>query len=98
MLRDNLYLIKVDSIRRTAVLDENNEIREGAIEGFGQENEITVAKITWLSKKEAPKAYSSIVVYLTKAANARRLLAEGFFYTGGESGCTRVFERRPRLD
>ena len=98
MLRDDLYPIKVDSVRRTAVLDENNEIRVGVAEGFGQENEATVAKIAWLSKKDVPKAYGSMVVYLTKATDARRLLAEGFFYAGGESGCTGVFERRPRPD
>jgi hypothetical protein len=38
VLRDDLYLIKVDSVRRIAVLDENDEIRVGAVEGFGQEN------------------------------------------------------------
>jgi uncharacterized coiled-coil protein SlyX len=98
VLRDDLYPIKVDSVRRTAVLDENDEIRVEAAEGFGQENETTVAKIAWLSKKEAPKAYGSMVVYLTKEADARRLLAEGFFHAGGESGYTGVFERRPRPD
>ena len=53
VLRDDLYPIKVDSVRRTAVLDENNKIQMGATEGFGQENEATVAKIAWLSNKEA---------------------------------------------
>ncbi|KAH8193570.1 hypothetical protein TruAng_012264 [Truncatella angustata] len=94
VLRDELYPIKVDSVNRTAALDENGNIRQGAAEAFGQENETTVAKISWLSKKEVPKAYGSMVVYLTKAADARRLLAEGFFHAGGESGYTRVFERR----
>ena len=86
VLRDDLYPIKVDSVRRTAVLDESDQIRVGAAEGFGQENETTVAKIVWLSNKEGPKAYGSMTVYLTKAADARRLLAEGFFHAGGESG------------
>ena len=85
VLRDDLYLIKVDSVRRIAVLDENNEIRVGAAEGFGQENEATVAKIAWLSNKEVPRAYSSMVLYLAKADDTRRLLAEGFFHAGGES-------------
>ena len=42
------------------------------------------------------KAYGSIVIYLTKAADARRFLDEGFFYARGESGYTRVFKRRDR--
>ena len=96
VLRDELYPIKVDSVRRTAVLDENDQLRDGAAEAFGQENETTVAKIAWLSKKDNMKAYGSMVVYLTKAAEARRFLDEGFFHAGGESGYTRVFERRER--
>jgi hypothetical protein len=96
VLRDDLYPIKVDNVRRTAVLDENDKIRIGAAEGFGQENEATVAKIVWLSNKELPKAYGSMAVYLTKAADARRLLTEGFFHAGGESGSTSLFEHRPR--
>ncbi|KAM9874795.1 hypothetical protein VDGL01_11116 [Verticillium dahliae] len=96
VLRDKLYQIKVDNVNRTAVLDENGDIRVGATEAFGQENEATVAKMSWLSRKDTAKAYGSMMVYLTKAADARRLLAEGFFHAGGESGCTAVFERRWR--
>ena len=95
VLRDELYPIKVDSVNRLAVLDANGEIRSGAAEAFGQENETTVAKIAWLSKKESPKAYGSMVVYVTKGSDARRLLTEGFFHVAGESGYTGVFERRP---
>lgn len=96
VLRDELYPIKVDNAKRTALLDENGEIRSGAVEAFGEVNETTVAKISWLSKKDVPKAYGSIVVYLTKSSDARRFMEEGFFYAGGESGTTSVFERRPR--
>jgi hypothetical protein len=96
VLRDELYPIKVDNVKRTAVLDENDGIRVGAMEAFSKENEATVAKISWLSKKDVPKAYGSMVVYLTKGTDARRLLAEGFFHAGGESGTTSAFEHRPR--
>jgi hypothetical protein len=98
VLRDELYPIKVDNVKRTAVLDENDEIRAGAAETFSEENETTIAKISWLSKKDVPKAYGSMVVYLTKSNDARRLITEGFFHAGGESGTTSVFERRPRPD
>jgi cell division septum initiation protein DivIVA len=96
VLRDELYPIKVDNVNRLAVLDDNGEIRTGAAEAFGQENETTVAKLAWLSKKHVPKAYGSMVVYLTKGSDARRLLREGFFHVAGESGYAGVFERRPR--
>lgn len=96
VLRDESYPIKVDSVNRTAVLDENGDIRVGAAAAFGEENETTVAKIAWLSRNENAKANRSMVVYLTKGGDARRLLADGFFHAGGESGLTSTFEYRPR--
>jgi hypothetical protein len=96
VLRDELYPLKVDSVKRSAVLDENHNILPGAAVALGEENETTVAKMTWLSSKEAVKPYGSMVVYLTKGTDARRLLADGYFHVGGESGTTSVFEYRPR--
>jgi hypothetical protein len=96
VLRDELYPIKVDSVNRTAVLDESGDIQAGAAAAFGEENEASIAKIAWLSRKENAKAYGSMVVYLTKGSDARRLLADGFFHAGGESGVTSTFEYRPR--
>ncbi|KAI3091337.1 hypothetical protein CBS147333_10307 [Penicillium roqueforti] len=86
VLRDELYPIKVDSVKRAVVLDENHDILTGAAAALSEENDTTVAKITWLSSKEAAKPYGSMVVYLTKGSDARRLLADGFFHAGGESG------------
>jgi DNA polymerase III alpha subunit (gram-positive type) len=96
VLRDDLYPIKVDNVSRTAVLNEMNEIRIEAAETLGRENDTEVAKVAWLSKRDVPKAYGSMVVYLKKRSEARRLIGEGFFVAGGESGTTRVFERRER--
>jgi hypothetical protein len=45
VLRDELYPIKVDSVNKAIVLDENDEIRAGATAAFSGENETTVAKI-----------------------------------------------------
>lgn len=39
VLRDELYPIKVDNVKRTAVLDENNEVRAGAAVALSEENE-----------------------------------------------------------
>jgi hypothetical protein len=69
VLCDELYPIKVDSIKQTVVLDEHDKIRAGAVEAFSKENETTVAKIVWLSKKENFKAYGLMAVYLTKGSN-----------------------------
>ena len=95
MLCDDLYLIKVDNIKQTVVLDENDEIRVGAAAAFSEENETIVTKIAWQSKKDIPKAYGSMVVYLTKGSDARRFMTEGFFHARGESGMTSVFEHWP---
>lgn len=62
ILRDDLYPIRVDGVNRTAVLDEAGNIRTGAAEAFGLENEIQVAKIVWLSNREVAKAYGSMLV------------------------------------
>ncbi|KAJ5688202.1 hypothetical protein N7536_010821 [Penicillium majusculum] len=96
VLRDELYPIKVDSVNKAVVLDEKDEIRARATAALSEENEVTVAKIAWLSRKESVKAYGSIVIYLTRGTDARRLIADGFFYAGGESGVTSTFEYRLR--
>ena len=59
---------------------------------LGKENNVQIAKLAWLSKKDNPKAYGSIVIYVTKGCDARRLLQDQFFYVAGESGWTSVFE------
>jgi hypothetical protein len=96
VLRDQLYPVKVDNVNRTAVIDHEGRVLPGATEALGQENEVQIAKMAWLSRRDTAKAYGSMVVYVTKASDARRLLNEGFFYAGGESGYTRIFERRMR--
>ncbi|KAF6515789.1 hypothetical protein HZS61_004530 [Fusarium oxysporum f. sp. conglutinans] len=96
ILRDDLYPIRVDNVSRIAVLDERNEVRAEITEMLGRENDTEVAKIAWLSKRDIPKAYGSMVVYLKKRSEARRFINEGFFVAGGESGTTKAFERRDR--
>jgi hypothetical protein len=94
VLRDQLYPVKVDNVNRTAVIDHGGKVLPGAAEALAQENGVQIAKLAWLSRKDSAKAYGSMVVYVTKAGDARRLLNEGFFHAGGESGYTGVFERR----
>ncbi|RYC77154.1 hypothetical protein BFJ63_vAg19972, partial [Fusarium oxysporum f. sp. narcissi] len=85
ILRDDLYPIRVDNVSRIAVLNERNEVRTEITEMLGRENDTEVAKIAWLSKRDIPKAYGSMVVYLKKRSEARRFINEGFFVAGGES-------------
>ncbi|RKK65382.1 hypothetical protein BFJ68_g18659, partial [Fusarium oxysporum] len=85
ILRDDLYPIRVDNVSRIAVLDEGNEVRAEITEMLGRENDTEVAKVAWLSKRDIPKAYGSMVVYLKKRSEARRFINEGFFVAGGES-------------
>ncbi|EXM15014.1 hypothetical protein FOTG_16631 [Fusarium oxysporum f. sp. vasinfectum 25433] len=81
-LRDQLYPIKVDSMNRMAVFDQEFNMLPGAIETLNQENEV---------RKVNPKSYGSMVVYLTKSSDAKRLLQEHYFLVAGESPYTSVF-------
>jgi hypothetical protein len=92
VLRDQWYPIKVDNACRNAVLDEFGELRTGIVEMLEKENEVRIAKLSWLSRKDLPKAYGSMVVYVTKRADAVRLLEGQYFNIDGESALTRVFE------
>lgn len=56
------------------MLDEHSELRTGAVEMLEKENEVSIAKISWLSRKDVQKAYGSMVVYVTKRVDAARLL------------------------
>jgi hypothetical protein len=56
----------VDNVNRIVVLDGRNEVRVGITEMLGRENDTEVAKIAWLSMRDTPKAYISMVVYLKK--------------------------------
>ncbi len=96
ILRDDIFPIRVDSVNRTALVDEKGEIRAGAAEAIGRENDTQIAKIAWLSNRSNAKAYGSMVVYLNKSRDAQRFIQEGFFAAGGESGYTKAFERRER--
>ncbi|EAQ85551.1 hypothetical protein CHGG_09565 [Chaetomium globosum CBS 148.51] len=96
VLRDQLYPVKVDNVNRTAVLDPEGKVLPGAAETLGRENDVQIAKLAWLSRKDTAKAYGSMVVYITKAGDAKRLINEGFFHARGESGYTGIFERRAR--
>jgi hypothetical protein len=87
----------VDNAYRTAVLDENGEVRPGVTEMLEKENDVKIAKLSWLSRKDLPKVYGSIVVYVTKRANAARLLEGQYLNVDGESAFTRVFEPRHSL-
>ncbi|KAJ3453213.1 hypothetical protein MRS44_018868 [Fusarium solani] len=53
VLRDQLYPVKVDDANRTAVLDSSGNVLPGAAEALGKENEVTIAKMHWLSDKRA---------------------------------------------
>lgn len=94
VMRDQLYPVKVDNANRTGVIDQEGNVLSNAAETLGIENEVTIAKIAWLSLRNSGKAYGSMVIYVTKGSDAVRLLQEQYFNIAGESANTRVFERR----
>ncbi|EED11553.1 hypothetical protein TSTA_008490 [Talaromyces stipitatus ATCC 10500] len=94
VLRDQLYPVKIDNANRTAILGMDGNVLPGAAEALGKENNVNIAKITWLSKRDSNKAYGSMVVYTTKGTDAKRLLEGSYFDIAGESAYTRAFEPR----
>lgn len=94
VLRDQLYPVRIDNANRTAVLDAGGNVLPGAMEALGTENDVNIAKIAWLSRKDTGKAYGSMVVYVTKGSEARRLLDGHYFHLAGESAYTTVFAPR----
>ncbi|EAQ84331.1 predicted protein [Chaetomium globosum CBS 148.51] len=63
VLRDQLYPVRIDNANRTAVLDADGNVLPGAMEALGAENDVNIAKIAWLSRKDTGKAYGLMVVY-----------------------------------
>jgi hypothetical protein len=98
VLQDQLYPVKVDNANRTAILTVAGDLQPGVIEKLGKENEVKIAKLVWLSKKDSGKAYGSMVVYVSKGSEAVRLLQAQYFHVAGESAYTRVYEPRKRPD
>ncbi|OAQ58776.1 reverse transcriptase [Purpureocillium lilacinum] len=94
VMRDQLYPVKVDNANRTMVVDAEGNVLPGAAEALGAENNVNIAKVSWLSNKQSGKAYGSMVVYVTKESDARRLIDGHYFDLAGESAITNVFERR----
>ncbi|EXK76852.1 hypothetical protein FOQG_18420 [Fusarium oxysporum f. sp. raphani 54005] len=96
ILRERLYPVKINGANRSVVLDSNSNLLPGVAEVLGQEIEVTIAKINWLSDKRNGKTYGSMVIYVMKESNARWLLEDRYFHLAGESARTSVFE--PRAD
>jgi hypothetical protein len=94
VMRDQLYPIKIDNANRAAILNQDGTVRPEAAEAFGKENEVNIAKIAWLSRKDIPKAYGSMVIYVTKGSDVTHLLQEQYFHIAGESAYTSVYEPR----
>lgn len=53
---------------------------------------MTITRMNWLSDKGNGKAYRSMVIYVTKESDARRLLEGKYFHLAGESARTSVVE------
>ena len=94
ILRDQVYPVKVDNAHRATVLDQDGAVRPEAAEVFGKENDVRIAKVALLSKKDTMQAYGSMVVYVTKGSDAVQLLQCHYFHIAGDSAYTSVYELR----
>ena len=62
------------------------------MEVLGKENNVCIAQIEWLSKKDIEKAYGLMVVYITKSSEAAWLLQDQYFHIAGESAYIRTYK------
>ena len=95
VLRDQLFPVKVDNTNRTAVLHQEGHLLPRIVEALGRENEANIAKVSWLSRKDENKAHGSMVVYVTKRAEAEKLLTEQYFHVAGESAFKELSDHVP---
>ncbi|EAQ85226.1 hypothetical protein CHGG_09240 [Chaetomium globosum CBS 148.51] len=93
LVKEAAVKISVPGVRRSSMRTGN--ILPGAAEALGTENDVNIAKIAWLSRKDTSKAYGSMVVYVTKGSEARRLLDGRYFHLVGECRLHDRFSRPP---
>ena len=76
------------------MLNGDGTLQAGIAENLGAENNTSIAKVVWLSRKDNNKVYGSMAIYFTKSGERDKYLQKSFFDAGGESGSTALFERR----
>lgn len=94
VLRDQYYPVKVGNECWTAVLNEQGDLRTGAVKMLEKGNEMRITKILLISRRNLSKTYGHIVVYLSKRPDAAKLLEDRHFNVDGELAFTRVFGPR----
>lgn len=50
-----------DNASRTAILDHEGKVLPEVAEVLGKKNEVTIAKIVWLNRRDQRKTYGSMV-------------------------------------
>lgn len=90
------YPVRVDNVCKEVVLNNSHStiVKGDMVEQSGQENEVSIHQIRWLSKTATDKTYGSMVVYLARQEDAEKLLREGMMDIEGETGFVRHFEKR----
>ncbi|GAW17427.1 hypothetical protein ANO14919_068840 [Xylariales sp. No.14919] len=91
------YAVRVDNVRRQAVMDDSGQVHNGLAESLGEGNNVTIVNVAWLGKTYTLswQAYGSIVVYVGSSDDVSQLLSCGKFRVDGRYGSTRAFEIRP---
>jgi len=83
-------------VHKDNVLFTEKLLLSGIIKSLRKKNEASVAKMTWISRKNNDKVYSFMIVYLHRDSDVNRLLQEDYFYVNNESEFINIFERHSR--
>ncbi|KAI0970239.1 hypothetical protein F4678DRAFT_480490 [Xylaria arbuscula] len=85
------YAVRVDNVRRQAVLDDSGQVLSGLAESLGEENNVKIINVAWLGKTDVLRSqgYGSIVVYVGSSDDVSQLLSYRKFRVNGRRGTGR---------
>ncbi|KAI1357391.1 hypothetical protein F5Y08DRAFT_346770 [Xylaria arbuscula] len=91
------YAVRVDNVRRQAIMDDSGKLLNGLADSLSKENNVTVVNVAWLGEKGilSRQAYGSVVVYVGSSDDVSQLLSCRRFHVNGGYGTTRAFKARP---
>lgn len=90
----NLHPIKIHDVDRRLILDSRGEPFPGILRSLGQRNNVDVAAVASLGRRNKSERKGCVVAYVTNEENVARLLADGVFYVSEQPKRVSVFHQQ----
>lgn len=78
VLQDRHFPLKIDNAIRPSILDSEGGLVYDVKDKLGKENSVTIPHMRWISNKHNGKLNGSMVIWVTKKADAERLMRRWF--------------------